>query len=381
MLIAMAAAMPLSHELWMSLLNNFVYEEAGFTGRELGILQSIREVPGFLAFGVVVLLLVFREQPLALLSLGLLGIGVAMTGFFPTAIGLYCTTFVMSIGFHYYATLQNSLTLQWIEKERAPLVFARQVSVRAIASLLVFAFIWLAFEQAMLPWWLVYCIGGIATFSIALGLSIFPALKGKAVQHKHIVLRPRYWLYYALVFMSGARRQIFLVFAGFLMVEKFGFSVSDLAIIYAVNFSISAWLAPRVGRLIQKWGERNALLFEYAGLVIVFTAYAFVSTPELAAILYIVDHLFFAFAIAIETYFQKIADQRDIASTAGVSFTINHIAAVVIPVSFGLIWLFSNALVFLLGAAMACISLILALMIPHQPCPGQETVLRLRKLA
>ncbi len=120
LLILMAAAMPLSFSTWQALLNNFAVERAGFTGVEIGILQSIREIPGFMAFAVVFLLLIFREQTLGLLALLLLGIGAALTGFFPSALGLYLTTVLMSTGFHYYETVRQSLTLQWVEKDHAP---------------------------------------------------------------------------------------------------------------------------------------------------------------------------------------------------------------------------------------------------------------------
>ncbi len=123
-----------------------------------------------------------------------------------------------------------------------------------------------------------------------------------------------------------------------------------------------------------RFGERNALVFEYIGLIGVFTAYAFVNNANVAAGLYIVDHMFFALAIAIKTYFQKIADPADIAATAGVGFTINHIAAVILPAAFGVLWLVSPAAVFLSGAAMAVVSLILSLNVPHHPEPGNEVV-------
>ena len=104
LLMVFAAAMPVSFLSWSLLLNNFTIEVASFTGREIGILQSLREVPGFLSFLVVYILLVIAEQRLAFLSLALLGVGVAVTGYFPTALGLYITTIVSSIGFHYYST-------------------------------------------------------------------------------------------------------------------------------------------------------------------------------------------------------------------------------------------------------------------------------------
>ncbi len=83
--------------------------------------------------------------------------------------------------------------------------------------------------------------------------------------------------------------------------------------------------------------------------------------------------MFFALAIAIRTYFQKIADPADIAATAGVSFTINHIAAVVLPALYGLLWLVPPALVFLSGAALALASLSCAFLVPPNPAPGNET--------
>jgi nitrate/nitrite transporter NarK len=188
-----------------------------------------------------------------------------------------------------------------------------------------------------------------------------------------MVLRKRYWLYYTLTFMSGARRQIFVVFAGFLMVEKFGYSVSQIAMLFLINAAINVFLAPRIGRLIGRFGEHRALMVEYAGLILVFCGYAVVETAWIAAGLYIIDHLFFAMAIALKTYFQKIAAPEDIASTAGVSFSINHIAAVVIPALFGVIWLTSPALVFYAGAAMAATSFALSLLVPDTPSMGRES--------
>jgi len=375
LLLLFAAAAPLSFSTWQALLNNFAIERAAFTGAEMGILQSLREVPGFLAFAVVFVLLIIREQNLAYLSLLLLGLGTAATGFFPSVVGLYVTTVVMSLGFHYFYTLERSLTLQWIDKERTPEMMGRMIAAASVASILTYGLIWLAFDLADLDFTYVYLLGGGATVAVALMAWIaFQRFPERVQQHRHMVLRRRYWLYYALSFMSGARRQIFIVFAGFLMVEKFGYPVDQITLLFLINAVINIILAPRIGRLIARWGERRALLCEYAGLIGVFTAYAFVENAIVAAGLYVVDHLFFALAIALETYFQKIADRRDIAATAGVSFTINHIAAVIIPAAFGFVWLISPAAVFIAGAAMAAVSFLLSLNVPVRPRPGEEVL-------
>ena len=382
LLMLMAAAVPLSFSVWMTLLDNFAIERVNFTGREIGILQSLREVPGFMAFAVVFVLLVVKEQVLAFLSLLLLGVGTFVTGWFPSILGLYITTVFMSLGFHYYETMQISLSLQWLGKDEAPHVLGKIIAVGSFMSLIIYGLLALATRVWNVDYAVIYMVGGGATICIALFCWwFFPHYPEKVVQHKKIILRKRYWLYYALVFMSGARRQIFVVFAGFLMVEKFGYSVGEIATLFLINASLNMFLAPKIGRLIGLIGERRALLIEYLGLICIFVAYAFVTDHRYAAGLYVVDHLFFAMAIAIKTYFQKIADPKDISSTAAVGFTINHIAAVFLPAVLGLVWIQSHSAVFLIGAAMAMVSLLLSFIIPRHPKEGEEVVFRFRSRA
>ncbi|MDA7769525.1 MFS transporter, partial [Porticoccaceae bacterium] len=374
-LIIMTIAMTFAFATWMALLNNFVIERASFTGKEIGILQSIREIPGFMAFSAVFVLLLIKEQTFAYIALALLGIGVAITGYFPSASGLYLTTFLMSVGFHYYETVKQSLSLQWLTIDEAPGVLGKLIAVSSIASLMVYSFLWVAQRYLDLSYEVIYLVGGGGCLVLALIMWLgFPRFESATPQRKHLLLRKRYWLFYALTFMSGARRQIFMVFAGFLMVEKFGYSVSDIAALFMINHVFNWAFAGRIGLIVGRIGERRALTFEYCGLFCVFIAYAFVNDGLWAGVLYVADHLFFSLAIAIKTYFQKIADPADMASTAGVAFTINHIAAVFIPVLFGLVWLVSPMMVFLMGAIMAVISLILARNIPIQPRAGCEVL-------
>ncbi len=364
-------AASLGFATWHALLNNFAIEKAGFTGVEIGILQSLREVPGFLAFTTIFLLLVLREQTFAVLSILILGTGVALTGFLPDEYAFYTTTVLMSVGFHYFHTVKKSLALQWVTPERAAITLGHLSAANSYAAIAAFILIWLSLTILQIDYQWLYLIAGSACILLAIyAWRVFPRFTHHHPQHKHLLLRKRYWLYYALVFMSGARRQIFIVFAGFLMVEKFGYTAADIALLFLLNHTINAWAAPRVGKIVAHWGERRALTFEYIGLIALFVSYAFVETAWLAACLYVIDHLLFALAIAIESYFKKIADPKDIASTAGVSFTINHIAAVLIPVLFGFIWIQSHAAVFILGALMAGVSLMLARYMPSNPVKG-----------
>ena len=382
LLFVMAAAMPIAFYAWYALLNNFVIEAAGFDGADIGLLHTVREIPGFLAVGVIAIIVFVREQVLGLVSLALLGVATAFTAWFPSLGGLLILTFLSSLGFHYYETVNQSLQLQWLSKVRAPHVMGWLMGTGSAMTLVVFVLIVLMWEPLGLTYNVVFMTAGLTTAAIALFCLIaWPQFEAPHPQVKKMVLRRRYWLYYALQFMAGARRQIFMVFAGFMMVEKFGFEVHELTGLYLVNLIVNMVASPFLGRAVARFGERRALIVEYAGLVLIFAAYGGIYWFDwgvmLAAVLYVLDHILFG--LALKTYFQKIADPGDIAPTAAVAFTINHIAAVVLPVVLGLLWVVSPAAVFGLAAGMALVSLSLSLLVPRHPEPGNET--RLSRLA
>ncbi len=386
LLFVMAIAMPVAFSTWMALINNFVVEVAQFDGSDIGWLHTVREIPGFFAIGVIALIIFIREQVLGLVSLILLGVATAVTAQFPTMGGILTITMLSSIGFHYYETVNQSLQLQWLEKDRAPQMLGWLISAGAAATIVIYVLIVMLWEALDLSFSIVYWLSGGFTALVALlCLLIYPQFETPHPQLKTMVLRRRYWLYYALQFMSGARRQIFIVFAGFMMVERFGYKVDEITQLFLATLIINMIAAPFLGKLVAVFGERRALIVEYVGLCCVFFAYAGIYYFEwgvvLAAVLYVVNHLFFSLALAIKTYFQKIADPQDIAPTAAVAFTINHIAAVFLPVLLGYLWLQSPGLVFLAAAGMAIVSLLLSLLIPRHPARGNETLVRTGALA
>jgi MFS family permease len=383
LLFIMAVAMPIAFSVWSALLNNFVIQIADFDGSDIGLLHTVREVPGFLAIGVILIIMFLREQTLGLISLALLGVATALTAYFPSVSGLLIITLISSFGFHYFETVNQSLQLQWLPKEKAPQIIGWLVGAGSIATLIVYLGIIIGWQKLELSFNFIYLTSGGLTALIAiLCLLFFPTFKTETKQITKLVLRRRYWLYYALQFLSGARRQIFVVFAGFMMVEKFGFEVHQLTALLLINLAINIFVAPLFGHFIAHFGERRALIIEYLGLVFVFVAYGGIYLFDwgvvLAATLFVLDHLFFGLRMALKTYFQKISAPEDIAPTAAVAFTINHIAAVFLPVLLGLLWLISPAIVFMVAALLAFLSFTLALLVPRFPDIGNETLLALK---
>lgn len=351
--------------LWRTLFDNFSVHVIGLDGNHVGLLQSVREIPGFLSLLVVYLLLIIREHKLSALSVLLLGIGVTLTGFFPTFHGILFTTLLMSFGFHYFETTNQSLTLQHFDTQQAPLVFGR---LRSLASAsCIIASILVLILSPIFSFVQLYCLFGSTIIMAALwSFTRNPATRETIPQNKKMILRKKYWLYYFLTFMAGARRQIFIAFAVFLLVKKFDYTVQEVAALFLLNNVINYFLAPFIGKCINMFGERKVLSLEYAALIFIFVAYAFVDSKLIAALLYIADHIFFNFSIAIRTFFQKIAHREDIAPSMAVGFTINHIAAVVLPVIGGALWLIDYRIPFIGGAILSCISFILVQCITSQ---------------
>jgi len=362
-LMVLTIASVVGLQTWMILFNNFAVEVAGLSGQQVGVVQSVREIPGFLALLAVYVMLVVREHRLSAFSIILLGLGTAAAGFYPSYAGLMITTLVMSFGFHYYETTNQSLTLQYFDRFSSPVVFGKLRSLAAAAnvgaSLLVFLL------GTMLGYTAIYCaIGGLVTAAGLWALTQDPTHENIVPQHRKMIFRRRYCLYYFLTFMAGARRQIFIAFSVFLLVKKFGFSVQQVTLLFLVNNAVNYFLLPLIGKAIARFGERRLLTIEYGGLILVFLTYATSGSRVIVAAMYIIDQILFNFAIAIQTYFQKVADPHDIAPSMAVGFTINHIAAVAIPVLGGLAWMVDYRIPFVAGACMSLISLMAVQRIP-----------------
>ena len=362
-LVVLTIASTIGLESWLTLFNNFAVEVVALEGNQIGLIQSVREIPGFLSLLVVFALLVIREHRLSALTIIILGLGMGLTGLLPSFSGLIFSTLIMSFGFHYFDTTCGSLTLQYFDEKTSPWVFGKLTSLASITNIGVGILIYCT--ALLLNFMQIYLLIGSLILAAGLwGLFQDPTKSDLIPQHRKMIFRKKYWLYYFLTFMAGARRQIFMAFAIFLMVKKFQFSVQEVTTLFVINNVINYFLCPLIGKSIIRFGERKILSLEYVSLIPIFLAYATAQSKILIMILYILDQVFYNFHIAIQTYFQKIGSPKDIASSISVSFTINHIAAVFLPAIGGMLWMIDYRIPFIGGAIFSLISLIAVQKIP-----------------
>ncbi len=372
-LVMLVIASAFGFQGWQTLFNNFAVDVIGLDSIHVGAIQSAKEIPGFLTFFAVFILLIIAEHRFAALAVIVLGVGDMLAGMFPSFGGLLTTTLILSVGFHYFETTNQSLALQYFAGERVPIVLAKLKSYTALSNISVGIFIWVIARYLSINR-IFFIIGAVVALLGGYALTRKPVDKTLPPQNKKLVLRKKYWLFYVLNLLSGARRQIFMVFSVFLLVQKYHFSVAYITTLFVVNNIITYFLSPLVGKAINRFGERTMLTVEYSGLFLVFMGYALVENPVFATAMYLVDNLFFSFVIAINSFFRKFADPRDIAPSMSVGFTINHLTAIVLPLAGGILWTIDWRIPFFVSAGLALLSLVFAQMVKTdgKPVPVQK---------
>jgi len=358
-LVILTAASTIGLQGYTILFNNFAAEMVHLDGSKVGMIQSIREIPGLLTLLLVFVLLLVREHRLAALSVVLLGLGTGITGLFPNYSWLICTTVIMSVGFHYFESTNQSLTLQYFSTAVSPLIFGRLRALAAVSS--VAAGLLVYFLGAVAEYREIYlAIGALVLLAGLWGMFQNPTHAGIVPQRKKMFLRRKYTLFYLLTFLSGARRQIFVVFSILLLVQVFHFSVRDMTLLFIANNIIAYILNSFIGKAINRFGERFISSIEYSGVIIIFLVYAFSTSKQLVVLMYVFDSILYNLDVSVRTYFQKVADPADIASSMSVGFTINHIAAVFLPALGGFFWMIDYRIPFIAGSALGVVSLVAA---------------------
>jgi predicted MFS family arabinose efflux permease len=344
---------------WQTTFNNFAVEQIGVGPASVGWVQALRELPGLMGFLLGFLALLLSETRIMALSLVLLGSGILMTGQSESVPFLLVSTLVMSFGFHFFYPTNNAVVLMAIEKQHAPRVLGQLRSLGAIAAVTATGAVYfLAGSWGYRTLFLV--IGGVVAVG---GLLLLPVqgVKEGLPSRRRVVLRRRYWLYYTLSFLMGSRRHIFTTFAIFLLVREHGISVQTTATLFLINSLVNTYALQLVGKLVGQLGERLMLSFAFGTLALVFLGYAYVTYLPVLFILFVIDNIMFGFNLALATYFQKIAvTPEEITSNLSVEQTINHIAAIVVPVVGGTVWeLFGLQFPFLVGVGIVLVSLLL----------------------
>jgi predicted MFS family arabinose efflux permease len=351
--------------IYFALFHNFIVERIGIEAHQLGSMEAIREVPGFLNALFIAIMIYFAPPILGGLSLIVMGLGMAAFSQVNDFGGILTVSFVGSIGFHAWLPLQGAMALAYSEGEEKGKWLGSLRSIESFAMLATIALCMLTVNR--LEFGGLFQIGG-AVAAIGGVALMFASRQLQTERENRLVLRKRYWLYYMLSFLQGCRRQIFITFAVFLLVKVYHTERSTIITLVLINQVVVLFSSPIVGWLVDKFGERIMLSASYLGLVFVFSGYALFKNVAHLYILYCIDNFLFVGGIALTTYLNKIAPKSDLKPTLAMGVTMNHIAAVTVPLIFGIAWMtFGYEVIFISGSVFALISLIFAQWLKAQP--------------
>ena len=359
--------------IWQAMFNNFAVEDLGVGAASIGLIQAVRELPGLLGFLIGFLALWLSEVRIVGISVILLGAGLMLTGRSESIPALLVGTVIMSLGFHLFSPCNNGVALMVCDRDQAPRLLGQLGSLGAIAAAVATGAVFFLADQ-----WgyrTLFMVAG--AIIVVAGLALLPMgnVKGGLPPKRRVVLRRRYWLYYGLAFLMGSRRHIFTTFAIFLLVQKYGISVQTTALLFFVNQIVNIFTMRMVGNLLGRFGERAMLTLTFTVLAFVFVGYAFITFVPALFVLFVLDNIMFGFNMSTSTYFQKIAVTREeITSNLAVEQTINHIAAIIVPIVGGQVWeAFGSQVPFLAGAGIVLVSLALTQFMrvpPAEPAPA-----------
>jgi hypothetical protein len=369
--IAMASAfVGVAITLQISLNNNFLVGEIGISGLQAGMLEGVRECCGIAALGVFVLIAGLAEPVIASLFLVVIALGMGSYSIAPTYGYVMLLSVTWSMGFHVWTPLPNSMTLALAEPGKAGARLGRVGAAGALgsASGLAVAFALTLLGVKIRP---LYLIAGAAAL-LASGACVFIPRQIRA-PGPSFVFRRRYLRYYVLNFLEGWRKQIAVAFGGFLLVKIYGAGLLEILVLAATIQAIGYFTSSRVGKLIDRVGERKVLIFYYSFVTIMFLGYAFLRAKYVLYAVYILDNATFVFNTGLTTYVNKIAPRSEHRPTLSMGVAANHVASVTMPFVGGILWtVLGYQWAFLIGIPAAAASIAIVLKMPRGAAPIQE---------
>lgn len=348
---------------WRVMFNNFAVELFDASATDVGMIQAVREIPGLLAFGVGALAIYFTESRIASLSIIVVGLGLLVSGWAPSLMGLGIATVLMSFGFHYFeptnsAQLLNLADPNHLGKAQGKLRSWESAAGLVGAGLVMVLTLYLDYRTTF------YIFGALV---VTVGLYLSLALPANRTEHdnRKVKLKKKYWLYYTLSFLRGCRRHIFTTFAIFLLVKNHGLDITYIAGIMLANNLVTIFTNRWMGIVSDRIGERNLLVGCSLILTFIFFGYAIVDYLPALVGLYLVDNILFGSSIALKSYLRKISTPEDLTSCLSFGMTANHVTAVIIPVAGGVAWsMFGHEVTFVAGAVIVFVDMLFALKVP-----------------
>jgi MFS family permease len=343
LLVIMTAFFGMAMSTNQNIVTNYFEDVLHLEGPQFGYITAIREVPGFLLIFLTALFYRMSLPKLTALALVMLAIGYALFGLSNSFWTVAPWVVISSMGYHTVLQTQYALGMSLTTESRSGSILGRMNAVNNGGSLVAMVMVLLAFHFDLISFRPMFIIAGAAAFIAALAIFRFPNLHNGeerefVSQREPFVVRRPYRFYYFLSMLDGGRQQIFFSFGLWVLVDRYSMSVPEISALLIAVQGIAVFVSPMIGRMVDTYGERRMLAFVNIAYIIALGGYALADSVYVASMCYVAYSFIMPLSsIGAATYLRKVAVSDEIAPSLAMGVTLQHLAAIVVPVSTGFI--------------------------------------------
>ena len=342
--------------LQTGVFNNFAAEELKIRADQLGIYESLRESPGIIAVFVIALLMFLKEQYLAALATLLMAAGYFFYSRITEWHQLLLIGFIGSLGLHIHLPVSNAIAIFLAKENKQGQMLGRVQRFNFVGQFISMAIIIILGKK--LSYRMAFVLSAISLLIASVCYLSLPKDLGY-IEKPKIIVKKKYWVYYILTFLEGCRKQVFITFALFVLVKVYKMQIRYTAILMLFNAIMVIIFSPFIGYSIDRYGERTVLFISYFLVFFVFIGYAFFHNIWLLIACYTIDNILYLGSISLTSYIGKLVPKNELRPTLSMGVTMNHIAAVAMPIIGGILWeKLGYEVVFMIGAVIVIISLV-----------------------
>jgi predicted MFS family arabinose efflux permease len=323
--------------------SNFFKQELHLSGPQFGYITAIREIPGFLLIFLTAIFYRLTLPRLTALALAVLAIGYGFYGFATSFWTLAPWVIISSMGYHTWLQTQGALGMSLTTKNRAGSILGRVSALNSAGAVTAMLVVLVAFSLDWLTFRSTFVICGLLALLAAVAIFFFPNLRDgeeQAVLPKRepILFRREYRNYYLLNLLDGGRQQIFFSFGLWVLVEHYKLGVPLISGVLLAVTAMNMTLGPWIGRQIDRRGVRRILEIANVGYIVALLGYGFADNESIAIGCYVIYSFIFPLSyIGSSTYLRQIAPPEELAPSLAMGVTMQHVAAIVVPLAAGYI--------------------------------------------
>jgi MFS family permease len=386
--LSVLALAGISYGLYRGIQDNYLAEVVKISPFERGIVEFFRETPGLLVVFILAAMYRFTEGRIfkigiAVMMAGLLGLLISGGGKFITVLFMV----LFSVGEHVIMPVRTTISLDLARPNKAGAVLGITGAIGQMGNIagflvvtaLFFIFSRLGFERTNIAQFKIVFAAAFALITGAV-LTVM-ALKESTLktERRRFYFSKKFFKYYMLEVFYGARKQIFLTFAPYVLIIHYGARTSVISLLLGICAGFGIFFSPFTGRLIDRLGYKFIMVTDTLLLVVVCFFYGFAHRlfPMNIAFLvvcvnFVLDSIISLASMASNVYVQSIASsQQEMTATLSTGVSVNHLISIFIALMGGLIWsAVGIEALFFLSAVLGIINSIYAATIKTAPRAG-----------